>query len=512
MSLLFLSSSDWFEFFGRFHPLIVHLPIGFLLIAGLLELLQILGKIHLEQGVNRAILLFSAITATLACVAGYMLSLSGGYDEHILDEHFWQGIWVAVLAWVAWLAKSDFLTDRIPMTSLLYTPAVVFSILMVFVAGHHGGALTHGSDYLSASTPEPFRAWLSIPPKAETASLEAAPKIADINNAVVFNDIIHPILKGRCEACHNAQKSKGDLRMDTQELLLKGGEDGLILVAGNADASEMIKRMLLPDDDDKHMPPTGKPQLKPEQIKLLKWWIASGASFSKKVSEISLSEDLKPILASLGTGALTATAIASTTKDSLPKQEVLTVKFTIEDELLKQKIEAVSSKTIDDLKQTGALILPVSASSNFMEINFVNNSKATDNEGIKIKNLGDNIVWIKMGGTQISDKTLVEIAKLKNVTRLALENTKITDAGLRAIKAMPNLEYLNLVGTAVTDAGVKELAAMKSLKKLYLWQTKTSPTISLLNVQIDHGLDAKAMADFTNTAQSTRTAKEPYAK
>ncbi len=507
MLLLASPYSDWFQFFGRFHPLIVHLPIGFLMIAGLLEILEILGKIKLEQGINRYVLLFSAITATLACVAGYLLSLGGGYDEHILDEHFWQGIWVAVLAWVAWLAKSDFLTDRVPMASLLFKPAVVFSLLMVFVAGHHGGALTHGSDYLTASTPEPFRTWMGMPPKTEATSLEEPKKIADINNALVFNDIIHPIMKGRCEACHNAQKSKGGLRMDTQELLLKGGEEGPILVAGNADASEMIRRMLLPDDDDKHMPPIGKPQLKPEQIKLLKWWIDNGASFDKKVSEIAITDEVKPILTSLGAGVLVAATTAVLTKDSLPKQEVVTVKFTVEEELLKQKIEALPAKIITDLQQNGVIVLPVSASSNFMEINFVNFSKATDNEGVRIKNLGDNVVWIKLAGTQISDKTLIEIAKLKNVTRLALENTKITDTGLRAIKSMPNLEYLNLVGTAVTDTGVKELASLKNLKKLYLWQTKTSATISLPNVQIDHGLDAKAMADFSAIPKTTKTAK-----
>ena len=503
------AASDWILFFGRFHPVIVHLPIGFLLVAGLLEILEISGKITMSSGVSRAILLFSGITATLACVAGYMLSLSGGYDEQILTEHQWQGIWVAVLAWVAWLSKTDFLTNRLPFVSLLYVPAVVFSILMVFVAGHHGGSLTHGSDYLSQHTPEPFRGWLGMSPKELQADKPI--KITNINQALVFQEVVHPIMKGHCEACHNAQKSKGGLRMDTIELLKKGGEDGPIFLAGNVDESEMIRRMMLPDDDEKHMPPIGKPQLSDAQVKLLKWWVASGASFDKKVSELTLTDDIKPILGTLGGGVIAGAIAALPKVDSVPKVEVQNIKFTVEDALMKEKVAAANPDAIASLQKAGALVVTVAQGANYLDISFVNNSKATDQEGIILSKVAEQAVWLKLGNTQISDKTMFEIAKLKHLTRLSLENTKITDAGLRAIKTMPNLEYLNLIGTAVTDAGVRELASLKNLKKLYLWQTKANAA-TLPHVEIDHGMDAKTISDFTKTAATVRNAKEPYQK
>ncbi|MBC8155059.1 MAG: ribonuclease inhibitor, partial [Bacteroidetes bacterium] len=244
--------SDWVLFFGHFHPLVVHLPIGFLLIAGILEVGQRLGKISVSDGIISTVLFGSAVGATLACVFGYLLSLGGGYEAEILEEHQWQGIGVAVFAWIAWATKSELLGDRIPFGSLLYVPVLAVSVLLVSVAGHHGGSLTHGSDYLTQYTPEPFRAIAGLPPKS---TLVAVKPITDVNQAMVYEQIINPILNQSCVQCHNAEKSKGGLRYDTAELLKKGGKNGPVYVPGQGMDSEMIKRCLLPSDDKHHMPP-----------------------------------------------------------------------------------------------------------------------------------------------------------------------------------------------------------------------------------------------------------------
>ncbi|MCY7360362.1 MAG: ribonuclease inhibitor, partial [Rudanella sp.] len=290
--------SDWILFFGHFHPLIVHLPIGFLLIAGVLEVGRRLGKINMSDSTISVILFWSAVSATVACVFGYLLSLGGGYDAEILEEHQWQGIGVAAFAWVAWVMKSDRFGDRIPLSSLLYAPALVLSIVLLMIAGHHGGSLTHGSDYLTQYTPEPFRTLAGIPPRKET---EVAIKpIADVNQALVYEQVVNPILQARCVQCHNAEKSKGDLRFDTAEMLKKGGEDGPVFVAGKGLESQIVKRCLLPLEDDDHMPPKGKTQLTESQVSILTWWIDQGASFDKKVSDLTVTEAVKPALAQLG--------------------------------------------------------------------------------------------------------------------------------------------------------------------------------------------------------------------
>lgn len=94
--LILLQATDWTYFIGRFHPVLVHLPIGFLLIAALLEIGKRIGKSVSDSSIT-FILFWSSIGATMACIAGYLLSLGGGYDEELLSDHQWQGIGVAVL-------------------------------------------------------------------------------------------------------------------------------------------------------------------------------------------------------------------------------------------------------------------------------------------------------------------------------------------------------------------------------------------------------------------------------
>lgn len=492
--MLILVISEWTSFFGRFHPLLVHLPIGFLIIIGVFELLKLTGRLSVSQEIIRVLFLISALSATFACIAGYFLSLDGGYNEDMLDEHKMQGIWLAVFCWIGWLAKNAWLDRRIGITKILYAPALVLSLIFMMIAGHHGGNLTHGETYLTDNTPQPFRSWFGMPEKTDNENSNATekPKIQNIDEAMVYKDIIQPIFKQKCEQCHNANKMKGDLRMDEVELFKKGGKHGSIFRVGNVDESEFIKRILLPESDDDHMPPKGKTQITENELALMKWWIEQGAPFDKKVSQVKVSETIKPILASLGNGA------GSIEEGKGVKQD----KFTIEEKILTGNVSAIENNVIADLKKSGALILPFAQNNNFIEISYINNSKLADDMAGVIAKAADQTLWLRLSDTQITDKTLTEVAKLTNLTRLHLEQTKITDAGLSQLSTLKNLEYLNLIGTKISDNGVKKLGTLKNLKKLYLWKTDVTPRGAeelkklLPELQIDLGMTEQQIADF----------------
>jgi uncharacterized membrane protein len=486
LQMIILSASDWALFLGRFHPVLVHLPIGFLLIAALLEVGRWWGKIEVQRGVVSFILFWSAVSATVACGAGYLLSLGGGYDEHLLDEHKWQGIWVAIAAWVAWVAKSDWFANHLPISSLLYVPALVIGSFFVFVAGHHGGALTHGETYLTQETPQPLRNWLGIPPKSEknTETLADINPITDLSQALVYDDVVKPIFKSRCMQCHNATKSKGDLRMDEVALLKKGGEHGVIFVAGKSADSEILKRCLLPLEDEEHMPPKGKNQLSDNQISILKWWIDQGASFDKKVTDLPADNDIKPILAALATGVAAAAAVSQTT--TLPTTAPVP-----------------DATDIETLKKAGLLVVAISKENpNLLEVNAVNAAGIGDKEIALLKPLRQNIIWLKIGHTKITNAAMGEIIQLKNLQKLHLENTAITNEALKSLKELPNLTYLNLVGTHITDAGVGDVSAAKHLTHVYTWNTELTVAgierlkTALPHAQIESGVSAKDVAAF----------------
>jgi hypothetical protein len=87
---------------------------------------------------------------------------------------------------------------------------------------------------------------------------------------------VKPILHERCYACHGALKQNGKLRLDSGELIRKGGSSGPAVVPGKSAESLLIEKVSDADDDSR-MPPELKP-LTAEQIKTLKAWIDEGAT------------------------------------------------------------------------------------------------------------------------------------------------------------------------------------------------------------------------------------------
>ncbi len=115
---------------------------------------------------------------------------------------------------------------------------------------------------------------------ADPAAPAAAPAAA---TGVDFVRDVQPILETKCLECHNPNKIKGKLLMDSAAALLKGGADGPALVAGKPDDSAMIKRIVLPKDHDDIMPPKGGP-LAANEIDVLKRWIAAGAQWPQNLT------------------------------------------------------------------------------------------------------------------------------------------------------------------------------------------------------------------------------------
>src|SRR4051812_8126723 len=89
---------------------------------------------------------------------------------------------------------------------------------------------------------------------------------------VDFNKDVKPILEGTCLRCHNPEKAKGKLRMDTRANFLKGSENGPVVVAGKPEASKLFQLVNQPKSSEDRMPPEGEP-LKKEQIATIEAWI-----------------------------------------------------------------------------------------------------------------------------------------------------------------------------------------------------------------------------------------------
>ena len=423
------------EFIGRFHPVLVHLPIGFLLIGLLLQWLSSSKQYHISKEVIKLIFLCGMMAAIFSCITGYLLSISGDYDEKIKNWHMWLSIGVAIIS-ILMYAKISY-----RQYGREYKILSVILLLLILITGHLGGSLAHGSNYLTEGWTTPID---SVTPKKP---------IPDIQEATVYLDVIQPMLQSKCYSCHGEKKQKSNLRLDAPEWIMKGSKNGPI-INGKEGESELINRISLPREDDDHMPPKQKPQLNEQEIAIIHWWIDQGASFNKKIKELKVPETLKSYLLSLQS-------------DHAPGKKAIS-------NIPEAPVEKGSDKAMQVLKDKGITIIPVSQNSNYLMADFVAAINISDRDIALLLPLKKQLVWLKMSSTKITDSALFVISQCTNVTLLQLNNTNITDKGLGTLKKLGNLQSLSLVGTGVTGQGVLQLQPLKGLQSMYVYKTKVN--------------------------------------
>lgn len=419
------------DLIGRFHPVLVHLPIGILLLAVLLHILGYKKGFETLQPAVKISLLTGAIAAVLSCISGWLLSSAGEYEEDVVSSHQWFGISVAVISMLGYylgVKNSRHLRWLMPVMAML-----------IIITGHLGGSLTHGEGYLTEDLSPGAKSSVTVKP------------IPDVQQAAVYNDIVQPILQSKCYSCHGPVKQKGKLRLDEPSFIDKGGEEGKIIIAGNAGESEMIKRLLLPLDNKDHMPPKQKSQLTKAELELLNWWVASGADYHKRTAELNQPEKIKPYLTALQSGS----TVSGWTAQDVPEE----------------KIEQAPGDIIKKLRDMNVAVNPVSQSSHYLQVNFVAVDSLTTQHAQLLQQIGKQVVWLKLGHTKISDSVLGVVGKLPSLTKLFLNNSNVTDNSIRHLNTLNKLQYLNLSATGVTAKSVSGLAGLKNLRQLYLYQT-----------------------------------------
>jgi uncharacterized membrane protein len=412
-----------FDFIGRLHPLLVHLPIGILLLAILFEWFPSRKKFRYLKRSVHTILLAGSFTAFFSCLTGYLLSQSGDYESDRVGWHQWMGIMLTVYSFgYTWMRSAKEFKSY-------YKSFSIVLLILLMVTGHLGGSLTHGDDYLTAGL-------------TSSSSLDISK--VNLQEAMYYDDLVKPILEDKCYGCHGSSKQKGKLRLDEPQHILKGGKDGVVIVAGKTDESELADRIQFPVDDEDHMPPKEKKQLSEKEIEILKTWIASGADFKKSVRESGQLAALEKIFSS---------QISESASD-IPAEEV----------------DAADQTLLNQLQKTGVVIIPIAASSNYLSASLINTT-SLDSAVALLISVKDQLVWLKAGGQPLTDHHLSRLTSLNKLTRLSLDNTQVTDTGLAALKSLTRLQYLNLNGNQITAAGLSELKSLKELRSVFVYQT-----------------------------------------
>jgi hypothetical protein len=416
--------ADWQQFLGRFHPLAVHLPIGLLVLVPLLEVGGALRPALRETAGFVLALAFAA--CLLALSLGFLLAHGSGDAGAGVTRHLWGGIVLTIIVLICLLARPQW---NAPGAGYAYPALLACMLIALLFTAHQGGSLVYGSSYLTQYMPTGMKRVLALGSASSSDSFYARH--------------IHPILDANCSSCHGEGQAKGGLRMDSFELLMKGGKDGPVIVAGSSANSVLFRRITLPPDHKQFMPAEGRPPLQPEEIAWIKAWIDQGASPTiAKLEGVTIREELPEV-------PIEPVGDYSSLMPEIQKMA----------QGQGAKLKQVSAKPSD-----GLILFTVDSASTF-----------DDAQLAQFQKFAPYIVEAELDRTAVTDASFDTLKQFTHLRALHLEETKITGAGLPKLASLPHLTYLNLSGTEVTAASAASLNSIKSLRHVYLYNTPAQP-------------------------------------
>jgi uncharacterized membrane protein len=135
---------------GRFHPVVVHLPIALGLAAAMAEIIYLLRRVPGARAAARFTSAGAALGAVPAVVIGWFAAASSSHPglEGVLTWHRWLGT-VAMVGFILASVTLEVIHHRQPMGRLRFLPVVLLSLagLLVGLVGHLGGTLVFGPDH-----------------------------------------------------------------------------------------------------------------------------------------------------------------------------------------------------------------------------------------------------------------------------------------------------------------------------------------------------------------------------
>lgn len=428
---------------GRLHPMVVHLPIGFLIIAAAFDVISYARKYrHMQHAVAPALLAGFA-SAVVACIFGYWLSLSGSYDDDLLANHKISGILLAITSGLWWILAARFFTDKFFLDRRIETTFGLGVIALLGYAGHQGGSLTHGSDYLVVSERKPKRELPSSPAEAR-----------------VFDDVVLPVLERKCEGCHRRGKRKGDLILSSYGDVMRGGENGMVVTAGNLDKSELYRRITLDPDHKDFMPTDGKKPLTKEETDIIAWWIEKAqASNEAKVADIEGHADMLAIVS----------AIIGLEDHGLGDIALVNTRPLNPDIPMSADMGA-----IDNLRKKGMMVRVMLHAPLMLDITLPAGTTGLKEFEHDLQAVAANVVWLNLSGNNLAASDLIALKAMRNLEKLRLERNPLGDDVFEILKDLNHLEALNINDTKVSDDGYSKLKELPSLKRIYRWSSKVA--------------------------------------
>jgi uncharacterized membrane protein len=429
-------------FIGRFHPLIVHLPIGFIMLAFVFETLAFLVKpMNFLKKAVPYMYLAGFIVGVAAVSSGWMLSENGAYPEGALRTHKWMAILSMVLALVLGILrlKKNHLNKKLGVT------LSVALVLIISVAGHFGGVLTHGDDYLYEYAPRWFQRMAGFNPNDELDNLAETPP----DSVMLYANVVKPILQAKCVRCHSDKEPSGGFNAAQFATLFEEGETGTAVISGSLSESELIRRVTLPTSSIKFMPPNGEP-LSYTELKVLQYWIDQGADSLARFDYASMDTELARLV-----------------------KRDYALDFTPKPYYEKVQADSLAPEAFEELLAAGFSAKYLGGDNFFLDVSYEQDTLPAT--GLTaLAPVKDNVTFLDLSDLVLLDSLLPGLTDFPNLTRLDLHGSNVTDGAFEGFSEIEHLEVLNVYKTPVSDRGIENALASPSLRRVYIWQTSVS--------------------------------------
>jgi len=438
--------AQWIQFIGRFHPLAVHIPIALMLLVPVLEVAGRWEKFSYLRLSSRFVLGLATIAAAFAAFLGWCLARSGSYSGALVTQHMWGGVSLAAICWFSWVLRGRM---GGPHAQRAYAATLAVGVLVVSWTGYRGGQVSQGEDHLTEYMPSLLRHTLGLADQGPL--LEAAP-------GSFYEVRVQPVFAERCVACHGAKKQRSNLRLDSYGWLMRGGKHGAVIKSGNAQGSDLFRRITLPPDHDDFMPKEKRQPLTPDQLKLIELWISAGASGSLPLDAIKGLSPGGPVATApveVSFPQIDAAAVAKAREAIASRVRQLQDRF--------PNILNYESRNSAELVLNASLLGP----------------KFGDADLQAFAPVAEHIMVADFSRTAVTDRGASAIAAMKHLRVLRLAETKITDQALKTLSSLDQLQSLSVYGTGVTAAAFPLLEKFAKLEHCYAGRTAIQLRVSV---------------------------------
>jgi len=206
-----------------------------------------------------------------------------------------------------------------------------------------------------------------------------------------------------------------------------------------------LSRIHLPEDDEDHMPPSGKPQLTEVEKALLEQWIKSNLAPETIVASLPESDELRI----MAIGFLNS-------REAEPVFD----------------FSAADPKTIQALNTSYRAVIPFSKDSPALDVVLFSASNYSPASLEELEKVSGQVVALNLNKMPVTDQDMKFLLRFENLIRLNLNYTEITGKGLAELVKLKNLRQLSVSGTQVDFGSLKEVAGkFESLQTMTVWNT-----------------------------------------